>query len=100
MKIADLMTPAVMVVSPETPARDVAIRMRDEEAERAAQVMAEHKVRRLPILNRDKRLVGVVAMADLARAGVEVTAIEGVSEPGQSPRAAKKHDASRRTSHE
>ena len=59
----------------------------DEDAERAAEVMAEHKVRRLPVLNRDKRLVGVVALADLARAGVEKPAIEGVSVPTSSERA-------------
>ncbi len=53
----------------------------DDDADRAAQVMAEHKVRRLPILNRDKRLVGIVALADLARAHVGETALEAVSEP-------------------
>lgn len=55
----------------------------DEEAERAAQVMAEHQVRRLPVLNRDKRLVGMVALADLGRAGTEVTmqAGAGITQP-------------------
>ena len=53
----------------------------DEDAERAADVMAEHKVRRLPVLNRDKRLTGVVALGDLARAGVADKAIASVSEP-------------------
>jgi len=53
----------------------------DEDAEQAAHTMAEHKVRRLPILNRDKRLVGIVAVADLARAGVAQEAIRGISEP-------------------
>ncbi len=53
----------------------------DEDAERAAEVMAEHKIRRLPILNRDKRLVGIIALADLARAHVGEAALEGVSEP-------------------
>ncbi len=58
----------------------------DENVQRASEVMAEHKVRRLPVLNRDKRLVGVVAIADLARAGVPEPAIEGVSEQTASPR--------------
>jgi CBS-domain-containing membrane protein len=34
--------------------------------ERAVQIMGEHQIRRLPIVNRDKRLVGILALADLA----------------------------------
>ncbi len=52
----------------------------DEDAQRASDVMAEHKVRRLPVLNRDKRLVGVIAMADLARGGAVDDALKQVSE--------------------
>ena len=57
----------------------------DDAVDDAAQVMAERQVRRLPVLNRDKRLVGIVAMADIARSGArkaEMQAIEGVSQPG------------------
>lgn len=59
----------------------------DEDTEKAATLMAERKVRRLPVLNRDKRLVGVVAIADLARSGEEAPAIKGVSTPTSSERA-------------
>lgn len=52
----------------------------DEDAQRASDVMAEHKVRRLPVLNRDKRLVGIIAMADLARGGAVDDALKQVSE--------------------
>lgn len=38
----------------------------DEPVERAVQIMGEHQIRRLPIVNRDKRLVGILALADLA----------------------------------
>lgn len=38
----------------------------DETVERGAQKMSEHQVRRLPVLNRDKRLVGIVSLGDLA----------------------------------
>ena len=38
----------------------------DEPVERVAQIMSEHQIRRLPIVNRDKRLVGIVALGDLA----------------------------------
>lgn len=60
----------------------------DEDEARAAEVMAEHQVRRLPVLDRDKRLVGIVAVADLARAAGDSTrhAVEGVSQPSQAPR--------------
>jgi CBS-domain-containing membrane protein len=44
---------------------------------------AQHQVRRLPVLNRDKRLVGVVALADLGRSEQEPAkeALKGISEP-------------------
>jgi CBS domain-containing protein len=60
----------------------------DDDLERAATIMAEHQVRRLPVLNRNKRLVGIIAMADLARLPGEAAhqAIEGVSEPSDQPR--------------
>lgn len=60
----------------------------DDDIERAAELMAEHQVRRLPVVNRDKRLVGIVALADLARHGVdaEKKALEGISEPSQEAR--------------
>lgn len=55
----------------------------DDHVNEAAEVMAEHQVRRLPVLNRDKRLVGVVALADMGRGEPDAaqTALEGVSEP-------------------
>jgi CBS domain-containing protein len=61
----------------------------DNSLEEAARIMAEHQVRRLPVLNRDKRLVGIVALADLARSGdkqAEEQALEGVSQPSPQPR--------------
>ncbi len=41
----------------------------DQAIEEAADLMAKHQVHRLPVLNRDKRLVGIIALADLARNG-------------------------------
>jgi CBS domain-containing protein len=60
----------------------------DDDVEQAARIMAEHQVRRLPVLNRNKRLVGVVALADLGRSGTDAVkqAIAGVSEPTDQPR--------------
>ncbi len=39
----------------------------DESIETAAQNMAKLQIRRMPIVNRDKRLVGVISLADIAR---------------------------------
>jgi CBS domain-containing protein len=60
----------------------------DADISDAAKMMAEHQVRRLPVINHDKRLVGVVALADLGRTGKNAakTALEGVSEPTDDPR--------------
>lgn len=57
----------------------------DQSTDDAARLMAERQIRRLPVLNRDKRLVGIVALADLAReSGDDSTtgrATRGVSQP-------------------
>jgi CBS domain-containing protein len=61
----------------------------DDSIEEAARLMAEHQVRRLPVLNRENRLVGIIAIADIARSGAkeaEEQAIEGVSQPSSQPR--------------
>jgi CBS domain-containing protein len=58
----------------------------DEDVKDVARTMEEKQVRRLPVLNREKRLVGIVSLGDLAvRAGKEKLAsevLERVSEPG------------------
>jgi CBS domain-containing protein len=46
--------------------------------------MAHNQVRRLPVLSRDKRLVGIVALGDLATKAPDASAedaLEGVSKP-------------------
>lgn len=39
----------------------------DQSAEEVEEMMGEAQVRRFPVLNRDKRLVGIVALGDLAK---------------------------------
>jgi CBS domain-containing protein len=60
----------------------------DDDLEQAAKLMAEHQVRRLPVLNRNKLLVGIIALADLARTGDSASreALEGVSQPSDEQR--------------
>ena len=56
----------------------------DEEVEDVALNMAHNQVRRLPVLSREKRLVGIVALGDLATKAPDRTAedaLEGVSKP-------------------
>ncbi len=38
----------------------------DDSVEQAAMIMSERQVRRLPVVDRDKRLVGIVALGDFA----------------------------------
>jgi CBS domain-containing protein len=57
----------------------------DEDLEDAVRSMGENKVRRLPVIGRDKRLVGIVSFGDVALyadSGQIDTAAAAVSEPG------------------
>lgn len=60
-----------------------------DDVQEAARSMAELRVRRLPIVNGDKRLVGVVSLGDIAflhSASIAGRALESVCSPGASPR--------------
>jgi CBS domain-containing protein len=57
----------------------------DQDLEDVAQNMAEMKVRRMPVVNRDKRLVGIISLGDVARSEDARTtgqAVSDISEPG------------------
>jgi CBS domain-containing protein len=60
----------------------------DDDVEQAAQVMAQRQVRRLPVVNRNKRLVGFIALADLGRSeqAPAKEALKGISEPTDTER--------------
>ena len=45
---------------------DVVYCFEDQDVQEAARLMKEHQVRRLVVLNRDKRLVGIISLGDLA----------------------------------
>jgi len=44
----------------------------DDSVEHAAKIMSERQVRRLPVVNREKRLVGIVALGDFAVESSEI----------------------------
>jgi CBS domain-containing protein len=58
----------------------------DEDVAHVAENMAELQIRRLPVMNRDKRLVGIISLADLAIEGSlpkTAKALHGISRPTQ-----------------
>ena len=46
----------------------------DESVADAARLMSEHQIRRLPVVNADKLLVGIVALGDFAVESADITA--------------------------
>lgn len=62
----------------------------DEEVETAAALMSEKQIRRLPILSRTQRLVGIVSLGDLAVDALTTqtsgAVLHNVSDPSQSAR--------------
>ncbi len=53
----------------------------DDSVEQAAKIMSERQVRRLPVVDRNKRLVGIVALGDFAVDSSEIRpAAEALSE--------------------
>jgi CBS domain-containing protein len=51
---------------PEVMSGEVVYCFDDEDIEAAARKMEQHQIRRLIVLNRDKRLVGIASLGDLA----------------------------------
>jgi CBS domain-containing protein len=77
---------------PETRIRDimspeVKYCFEDDDLDHVTHNMADLQVRRLPVLNTDKRLVGIISLGDVAvmqDAHYAETALSGISEPGGS----------------
>lgn len=65
---------------------DVEYCYEDDDITAAADKMAELQVRRLAVLDRDRRLVGIVSLGDIAQQGKDKTtgqALEEISEPNR-----------------
>jgi CBS domain-containing protein len=70
--VIETMTPQLVFAYEEQPVAE------------AVELMREHEIRRLPIVDQGRRLVGIVALADLATRSdepVAMSALEGVSKP-------------------
>jgi CBS domain-containing protein len=74
----------------DTPIRDVMSKDKvlycyeEDDIENTAENMADQQVRRLPVLNRDKRLVGIISLGDISK-GTEDKAGKaeaGITRPG------------------
>lgn len=65
--------------------QDVIYCFDDQEVSEVGELMSKKQVRRLPVLNRDQRLVGIISLGDLAIQtgddGLAGDALEAISEP-------------------
>ena len=70
----------------EVMSREVLYCYEDENLDDVAMQMRELQVRRMPVLNRDKRLVGIISLGDMAQTDGDAEraaiALSGVSHPG------------------
>jgi CBS domain-containing protein len=74
---------------PDTKVRDVMTEdvkycFDDQEIEEVTRNMADIQVRRLPVLNREKRLVGILSLGDIVSRDSKCAgdALRGISRPG------------------
>jgi CBS domain-containing protein len=65
--------------------QDVMYCFADQDLDTVVQNMAENQVRRMPVLNREKRMVGILSLGDVALVDdpdITGEALCGISEPG------------------
>jgi CBS domain-containing protein len=75
---------------PETPVRelmtdDIVVARLDDDTDDVAARMSNAQVRRLPVIDENERLCGIVSLGDLTQKGSDSAAeqaLEGVTEPG------------------
>ena len=68
VKVSEVASKQVVTIDPQ------------QDLDEALRIMAKHQVRRLPVVEEDGRLVGVVAQADVAREGDDMQTGELVEE--------------------
>ena len=82
--VRDAMTPEVDFV------------FEDQDVSDAARIMKDRQIRRLPVLSRDRQLVGIVSLGDVANTGndrLAGDALEKISEPGNQQQQQRRADA-------
>jgi CBS domain-containing protein len=74
----------------EVMSRDIAYCFEDETVEQAANLMESKQIRRLPILDRNKQLAGIVSLGDISvriegsrQKDLAADALEEISEPSK-----------------
>lgn len=79
--VAAGLTPDALVREVMTPELEYCYE--DDNVEGLAEQMSLAQLRRLPVINHDKRLVGIIALADLARDSRQpaTEALSGISQP-------------------
>lgn len=77
-QLKEVMRPSVKIVGPDDTILEAARRLRevmtdgicwaydDDPVEKAVEIMSDRQIRRLPIVDRQKRLVGIASLGDLA----------------------------------
>lgn len=76
----DPQTPVGEIMTP-----DVKYCFDDDDADEVCSNMAEQQIRRMPVVNREKRLIGILSLGDLATTGDGAAvghALSGISQPG------------------
>jgi CBS domain-containing protein len=71
----------------EVMSREVRYCFEDEDTAHVARNMGHEQIRRLPVVDRNKRLVGILSLADLAtsaKTGQATAALSGISQAGGS----------------
>ena len=73
-------TPVREAMSPE-----IKYCFEDDDVDEVCENLADQRLRRLPVVDRDKNLVGIVSLSDLAKRGDSEAAgeaLEGITQPG------------------
>jgi CBS domain-containing protein len=73
-RVREIMTPGSVYV------------FEDQDVDEVVQVMEEHQIRRAPVLSREKRIVGIVSLGDIAvdaSASLSGEALKRVSQPAE-----------------
>lgn len=82
--VADELDPT-MTVADEVMTAEIIYCFEDEDVSRASELMEKNQIRRLPVLDRSKQLVGIISLGDIAAKGkndrMAGEALDAISQP-------------------